>query len=61
MKYKYIIRVKNDEFHEEVFKDLVWYVLGEKNLYDILKYIIECFIMDGEIVTIERSELDEQE
>lgn len=44
MKYIYTIRINS-----EMFSDLVWYNVEEKNLYDILKYIIEYFIIDGEM------------
>lgn len=56
MKYKYVIRIKSERLTM-----VEWYVYTKEQLFDALKFVIEDLMQEDYIVTIERSDLDEQE
>lgn len=56
MKYKYVIRIKSERCTM-----LEWYVYNDEEVFKALKIVIEYLMQNDDIVTIERSDLDEQE
>lgn len=56
MKYKYVIRIKSG-----ILIVVEWYVYNEEQLFNTLKLIIDGLNFNDYSVTIERSDLDEQE
>ena len=54
MKYKYVIRIVSEQL-----TTVEWYVYNEEQLFEAVKLFVEHLMQKDDIITIERSDLNE--